>query len=72
MAGKYYVGDEAELGPILMTRFISDVVAEGGRVTIKGNVAKVVYMPPQKSGPMSKAEKAKPVLTTKAQPRRST
>lgn len=51
---KYEVGDEADLGPILMTRFISEVVAEGGRVTLKGNVAKVVYMPPQQKA------KAKP------------
>lgn len=59
---KYEVGDEADLGPILMSRFISEVVAEGGRVTIKGNVAKVVYMPTQskaKTAPRSAAKRGK-------------
>lgn len=51
---KYEVGDEADLGPILMARFISDVVAEGGKVSLKGNKAKVIYMP---SKPKAKAKK---------------
>lgn len=51
----YEVGDEAELGPSMMSQFISDVVAAGGRVSIKGNKATVISMPPQ-SRPASKSK----------------
>lgn len=42
----YQVGDEAELSPSLMNRFIAEVMQQGGKVELSGNVAKVVYMPP--------------------------
>lgn len=45
MSNEYKVGDEAELGPVRMNKFLGEVAAQGGRVEVKGNVAKVVYMP---------------------------
>lgn len=47
MSNEYKVGDEAELGPVRMNKFLGEVAAQGGRVEVKGNVAKVVYMPEQ-------------------------
>lgn len=45
MSRIFQVGDEAELGPILMNRFIGEVVAQGGEVVLKGNKATIVSMP---------------------------
>ena len=45
MANEYKVGDEAELGPVRMNKFLAEVAAQGGRVELYGNLAKVVYMP---------------------------
>lgn len=45
MSNEYKVGDEAELGPVRMNKFLGEVAAQGGRVEVFGNVAKIVYMP---------------------------
>ena len=42
MSKLYEVGDEAELSPVLMNRFITEVAAQGGKVVLKGNKAVVV------------------------------
>lgn len=38
----FQVGDEAELGPVLMNQFLSEAVKQGAKVVLKGNKAVVV------------------------------
>lgn len=62
MANEYKVGDEAELGPVRMNKFLSEVASQGGRVEVKGNVARIVYMPEK-----PKAKTAVPVAEPKVE-----
>lgn len=62
MSNEYKVGDEAELGPVRMNKFLGEVAAQGGRVEVYGNVAKIVYMPG--------AAEPEPEPVKKAAPRR--
>lgn len=45
MSNEYKVGDEAELGPVRMNKFLSEVAAQGGVVELYGNKAKIVWLP---------------------------
>lgn len=66
MSNEYKVGDEAELGPVRMNKFLGEVAAQGGRVEVYGNVAKIVYMPKTKTA----EPEPEPEPVKKAAPRR--
>lgn len=73
---QYQVGDEAELGPALMNRFISAVVAQGGTVSLKGNKAVITSMPggapaPEPEAAAVSAPGPEPVIETEEAPKKA-
>lgn len=70
----FQVGDEAELGPVLMNKFLAEAAAQGAKVVLKGNKAVVVEVrqvvpdQPVESEPEPSAETAPKTAPRKKAP----